>query len=65
MSDISVLGLGSMGAALARALQRAGHRITVWNRSPEKMQSFVANGAKGAPSVAVGGAGQSGYHGLR
>ncbi|MCZ6493189.1 MAG: NAD(P)-binding domain-containing protein, partial [Planctomycetota bacterium] len=33
MSDISVLGLGSMGAALARALQRAGHRITVWNRS--------------------------------
>ena len=52
MSDISVLGLGSMGAALARALQRAGHRITVWNRSPEKMQPFVANGAKGAPSVA-------------
>ena len=52
MSDISVLGLGSMGAALARALQRAGHRITVWNRSPEKMQPFVANGADGAPAVA-------------
>ncbi len=52
MSDISVLGLGSMGAALARAFQRAGHRITVWNRSPEKMQPFVANGAKGAPTVA-------------
>jgi 3-hydroxyisobutyrate dehydrogenase-like beta-hydroxyacid dehydrogenase len=30
MSDISVLGLGLMGGALARALQQAGHKITVW-----------------------------------
>jgi 3-hydroxyisobutyrate dehydrogenase-like beta-hydroxyacid dehydrogenase len=27
--------------------------MTVWNRSPEKMQPFVANGADGAPSVAL------------
>lgn len=52
MSDISVLGLGSMGAALAWALQRAGHGLTVWNRSPEKMRAFVAAGASGAADVA-------------
>ncbi|NCF26602.1 MAG: NAD(P)-binding domain-containing protein [Gammaproteobacteria bacterium] len=51
MSDISVLGLGSMGAALARAFQTANHRITVWNRTPEKMQAFVTNGAVAASSV--------------
>jgi 3-hydroxyisobutyrate dehydrogenase-like beta-hydroxyacid dehydrogenase len=42
MSDISILGLGLMGGALARAFQQAGHKITVWNRSPEKMEPFVA-----------------------
>jgi len=34
MNEISVLGLGLMGAALARQLQRGGHQITLWNRSP-------------------------------
>ena len=53
MSDISVIGLGSMGAALARTLQRAGHQITVWNRTPEKMQPFVTNGGTGASCVAA------------
>ena len=52
MSEISVLGLGLMGAALARALQRAGHEITVWNRTPEKMQPFTAAGADAAGSPA-------------
>lgn len=52
MSDITVVGLGLMGAALARALQQAGHAITVWNRTPAKMQPFVAAGAQGASSLA-------------
>jgi 3-hydroxyisobutyrate dehydrogenase-like beta-hydroxyacid dehydrogenase len=52
MSDISILGLGLMGGELARALQQAGHKITVWNRSPEKMEPFVAQGATGASNVA-------------
>jgi 3-hydroxyisobutyrate dehydrogenase-like beta-hydroxyacid dehydrogenase len=51
MSDITVIGLGLMGAALARALQRAGHDLTVWNRSPEKMQPFIDDGVAGAPDV--------------
>lgn len=53
MSEVSVIGLGLMGGALARALQQAGHDIAVWNRSPEKMQPFVDEGAQGAPNVAV------------
>ena len=33
VSDISVLGLGQMGAAMARALLASGRSVTVWNRS--------------------------------
>ncbi len=52
MSDITVIGLGLMGAALARAIQRAGHDLTVWNRSPARMQPFIDDGVAGAPGVA-------------
>lgn len=52
MNDITVIGLGLMGAALARAIQRAGHALTVWNRSPEKMRPFVEDGVAGATDVA-------------
>ena len=48
MSDITVIGLGAMGSALARTLLDAGRNVTVWNRSPEKIQPLVALGASGA-----------------
>ncbi len=51
MSDITVIGLGLMGSALARAIQRAGHDLTVWNRSPAKMQPFIDDGVAAAPDV--------------
>lgn len=51
MSDITVIGLGLMGAALARSIQRAGHDLTVWNRSPAKMQPFIDDGVAAAPDV--------------
>jgi len=47
MSDITVIGMGAMGAALARTLIEAGRDVTVWNRSPEKMHPLVALGAHG------------------
>ncbi len=59
MSDITVIGLGLMGAALARAIHRAGHDLTVWNRSPGKMQSFIDDGVAGAPDVVSAIAGSS------
>lgn len=52
MSDISVVGLGLMGSALARALLVAGDAVTVWNRSPERCSPLVAEGAVAAASLA-------------
>jgi 3-hydroxyisobutyrate dehydrogenase-like beta-hydroxyacid dehydrogenase len=40
-----------MGRALAEAFVRAGYRTTVWNRTPEKAASLVAEGAVLAPTV--------------
>jgi 3-hydroxyisobutyrate dehydrogenase-like beta-hydroxyacid dehydrogenase len=55
MSEVTVIGLGNMGSALARALLDAprGRAVTVWNRSTEKAASLVAKGAVLAPSVAA------------
>ncbi|MFN0115068.1 MAG: NAD(P)-dependent oxidoreductase, partial [Paracoccaceae bacterium] len=52
MTDVSAIGLGLMGSALARALLAAGFGVTVWNRSAEKCRSFAAQGAKVAASLA-------------
>lgn len=51
MSQLSLIGLGAMGSALARAFLGAGHDLTVWNRSPDKMAPIVTAGASGAGSL--------------
>lgn len=55
--DIGFIGLGQMGAGIARNLLRAGHRLTVWNRGREKAEALVAEGAVRAnsPAEAAGG----------
>jgi len=53
MSNITVIGLGNMGSALARALLENGCAVTVWNRSPEKAAPLVDKGAVLASSVAA------------
>jgi 3-hydroxyisobutyrate dehydrogenase-like beta-hydroxyacid dehydrogenase len=50
--DIGFLGLGNMGAAMAANLIRAGHAVTVYNRSFDKVEALVANGALPARTVA-------------
>ncbi|MEI9988796.1 MAG: NAD(P)-dependent oxidoreductase [Rhizomicrobium sp.] len=45
---IGVIGLGAMGAGIAANLLRAGHDVTVWNRSPEPVAALVAQGARAA-----------------
>lgn len=35
MAEVAVLGMGRMGAAMARRVAAAGHSVRVWNRSPE------------------------------
>ncbi|MFQ6331468.1 NAD(P)-binding domain-containing protein [Nocardia sp. CWNU-33] len=54
-TPVIVIGLGSMGSALAEAFVRAGHPTTVWNRSPEKAASLVARGATSGASAPCGG----------
>lgn len=51
MSDVSVIGLGAMGSALAEAFLKSGLSVTVWNRSPGKAAALVAQGAVAAPTV--------------
>jgi 3-hydroxyisobutyrate dehydrogenase-like beta-hydroxyacid dehydrogenase len=52
---VSVLGLGVMGTALARALLKAGHDVTVWNRSDGPARALGHEGARVAtgPGAAV------------
>jgi 3-hydroxyisobutyrate dehydrogenase-like beta-hydroxyacid dehydrogenase len=52
-SPVTLLGLGAMGSALATALIQRGHVVTVWNRSPGKIEPLVAQGARHAKSVAA------------
>ncbi|MEU3189437.1 NAD(P)-dependent oxidoreductase [Streptomyces sp. NPDC006992] len=42
---VTVIGLGSMGSALAAALLDRGHPTTVWNRSADKTRSLAERGA--------------------
>ncbi|MEV7990586.1 NAD(P)-binding domain-containing protein [Streptomyces sp. NPDC086077] len=49
--QVSVLGLGAMGNALAGALVKAGYATTVWNRSAGKADDLVAQGAEAAATA--------------
>jgi 3-hydroxyisobutyrate dehydrogenase-like beta-hydroxyacid dehydrogenase len=50
--DIGFLGLGNMGAAMAANLLRAGHAVTGYNRTFDKVEALVADGALPARTVA-------------
>jgi 3-hydroxyisobutyrate dehydrogenase-like beta-hydroxyacid dehydrogenase len=49
---LGFIGLGAMGAPMARNLLEAGHELAVWNRSPEKVDPLVEAGARRADSPA-------------
>lgn len=42
MARTAFLGLGVMGFHMAGHLARAGHQVTVWNRSPEKSAAWTS-----------------------
>jgi 3-hydroxyisobutyrate dehydrogenase-like beta-hydroxyacid dehydrogenase len=46
------IGLGRMGSAMAANLLKAGHQVTVFNRSPGKLRPLLELGAHRAGSVA-------------
>lgn len=49
---VTVVGLGPMGTALARAFLQAGHPTTVWNRTPGRTTPLLGAGALTADGVA-------------
>jgi 3-hydroxyisobutyrate dehydrogenase-like beta-hydroxyacid dehydrogenase len=49
---IGFIGLGHMGSAMAANLVKAGHDVTVYNRSPEKRRALLELGAREATSIA-------------
>lgn len=56
MSAATVIGLGEMGSALARALMRADRRVTVWNRTPARAAALIAQGVALAESASAAAA---------
>ncbi|NLU72727.1 2-hydroxy-3-oxopropionate reductase [Streptomyces sp. HNM0575] len=51
-TKVAFIGLGIMGAPMARNLLRAGYDVTAFNPTTSKVEAFVADGGKGAASVA-------------
>src|SRR5262245_51143504 len=50
---VGVIGLGIMGAPMARILLRAGHEVVVHGRSAARVEPLAALGARPAPSPAA------------
>jgi 3-hydroxyisobutyrate dehydrogenase-like beta-hydroxyacid dehydrogenase len=50
--EIGFIGLGNMGRGMAANLLKAGHHVTVYNRSPAKAEALVQQGATAARTIA-------------
>lgn len=53
MADIAFFGTGLMGAPMAINLVRAGHRVTVWNRTPARAQPVIDAGGHMAENASA------------
>lgn len=49
--QIGMIGLGRMGGNMARRLMKSGHDLVIYNRTAEKMKSFVESGATGTSDL--------------
>lgn len=58
MAKVAFIGLGVMGAPMARHLAKAGHEVTVYNRTRAKAEAWVAShGGRAAATPAAAAAG--------
>ena len=53
--DVGFIGLGRMGRAMAARLVAAGHRVRVWNRTPEAARAVEGAEAVASPAEAFSG----------
>ena len=51
--NVSAIGVGNMGSALADGLLAANHSVTVWNRSAKKCTAAVAADAVRASDLVI------------
>jgi 3-hydroxyisobutyrate dehydrogenase-like beta-hydroxyacid dehydrogenase len=49
---VGLIGLGNMGSGMAANLLKAGHQLTVYNRTSSRAQALEAQGARHAAQVA-------------
>ena len=49
--DVTVVGCGLMGSAIARQLSRAGHLVAAWDRTAERAEALVGGGVSAIGSV--------------
>ena len=49
--ELGIVGLGRMGANMARRLMRDGHRIVAYDVNPEAVSKLAGEGAEGASSL--------------
>jgi 3-hydroxyisobutyrate dehydrogenase-like beta-hydroxyacid dehydrogenase len=50
--EVGLIGIGNMGAGIAKTLLRAGHRLTVYNRTRSRAEALRSHGAVVAGSIA-------------
>ena len=53
MTTIGMVGLGAMGAPMARNLLKAGHSLKVYDIAEAAVQALVAEGAQSATQESV------------
>ena len=52
MTKVGYVGLGLMGNPMSKNLIKAGHEVTVWNRTASRMDELIEAGAKASGSAA-------------
>jgi len=57
--EVGLIGLGNMGSGIAKSLLRAGHRVTVYNRTRARAEALRADGANVANTPAEACRGQA------
>ena len=51
--NVTILGAGNMGSAMAARLIDTGHHVTVWDRHAEHAEQLATLGATAAPDVSA------------
>lgn len=49
--DVTIIGCGLMGSALARQFAKSGFRVAAWNRTPERAEALAGDGVTPIRSV--------------